>query len=63
MQGAIDIKSLRAKLGLTQEQLGEAVGVDQSTVSNWENGQTPRGPALKLLNSLARDASNQRGAA
>lgn len=52
MEQEIDVKAIRAQLGFTQAQLGEAVGVDQSTVSNWENGMAPRGPARKLLQSL-----------
>lgn len=53
MEQAIDVKAIRENLGLTQAQLGEKVGVDQSTVSNWERGMPPRGPARKLLESLA----------
>jgi len=53
MEQAIDVKKLRADLGLTQAELGEAVGVDQSTISNWEKGSPPRGPARKLLETLA----------
>lgn len=53
METQIDVRSLRNSLGLTQAQLADAVGVDQSTVSNWENGITPRGPAKKLLQSLS----------
>lgn len=53
MEQQIDVKSIRAALGLTQAQLADAVGVDQSTVSNWENGQNPNGSARKLLRSLA----------
>lgn len=50
----IDIKKLRADLGMTQAELGEQVGVDQSTVSLWETtSTTPRGPARKLLAMLA----------
>lgn len=53
MQQEIDVKALRSALALTQAQLGEAIGVDQSTVSNWEKGETrPRGPARKLLESM-----------
>lgn len=52
MEQQIDVRAIRASLGLTQAQLGEAVGVDQSTVSNWENGMMPRGPARKLLQTL-----------
>lgn len=53
MEQPLDVKEIRARLGLTQAQLGEAVGVDQSTVSNWENGSPPRGPARILLVKLA----------
>jgi DNA-binding transcriptional regulator YiaG len=52
MCNQIDVKALRALLGWTQAQLGLEMGVDQSTVSHWEAGGKPRGPALKLLQSL-----------
>lgn len=52
MENEIDVKAIRDTLGLTQAGLAEQVGVDQSTISNWENGQTPRGPARRLLLSL-----------
>lgn len=56
MGNELDVKAIRLDLGLTQAQLAEAVGVDQSTISNWENGQTPRGPARRLLASLVEAA-------
>lgn len=52
MEQAIDVQAIRKHLGMTQAQLGAAVGVDQSTISNWEKGTPPRGPARKLLQSL-----------
>lgn len=53
MEKELDIKALRKKLGdISQAQLADAMDVDQSTISNWENGQRPRGPARKLLLSL-----------
>jgi DNA-binding transcriptional regulator YiaG len=56
MENELDIKTIRENLGgVTQAQLADALGVDQSTVSNWENGQRPRGPARKLLLSLKRE--------
>lgn len=55
MQHDLDVKAIRATLQMTQAQLGEAVGVDQSTVSNWENGQQPKGPAKLLLGKLLED--------
>lgn len=53
MEHALDIREIRTRLGMTQAQLGDAIGVDQSTISNWENGSPPRGPARKLLIKLA----------
>lgn len=53
MEQKIDIRALRLNLKMTQAQLGAAIGVDQSTVSLWEAGMQPRGPALKLLSMLA----------
>jgi DNA-binding transcriptional regulator YiaG len=56
MEHELDIQAIRKDLGgITQAQLADAMGVDQSTVSNWENGQRPRGPARKLLLSLKRE--------
>ncbi len=64
MEQALDVKTIRSSLGLTQAQLAEAVGVDQSTVSNWENGAPPRGPAKLLLQNLATaPAAPKQGAA
>lgn len=62
MEQQIDVRAIRVSLGLTQAQLGEAVGVDQSTVSNWENGMLPRGPARKLLQTLVTAPARKEGA-
>lgn len=44
------IKVLREKAGLTQQQLGELLGVRQSTVAMWETaGCHPRASKLPLL--------------
>ena len=34
----LDIKDLRSKLGITQKQLAEKVGVSVNTIQNWESG-------------------------
>jgi putative transcriptional regulator len=44
------VKSLRERLGLTQEQFARAVGVTFSTVNQWENAR--RRPQPFLLNRL-----------
>lgn len=59
MEQQIDVKALRAKLKMTQAELAVAMGVDQSTVSNWETGTTPRGPARKLLLALDQEAATE----
>lgn len=64
MEHEIDIKELRSSLGVTQSELANALGLDQSTISNWENGhQKPRGPARKLLASLTKADFARSGAA
>jgi transcriptional regulator with XRE-family HTH domain len=51
------VKTERKRLGLTQEQLGTAVGVTQATISNWEGGQTSPNPAeaARLAAALGHD--------
>lgn len=36
----LDIKKIRERLGISQEQLAEMVGVHPRTVQNWESGST-----------------------
>lgn len=44
------IRRLRKKAGLTQEQLAEAVGVHENSVSRWENNElTPKTFKIKAL--------------
>lgn len=45
-----NIKKFRLATGLTQEQLGQKIGVDGSTIANWECGRrVPSIPnAIKL---------------
>lgn len=45
-----NIYNLRKKKGLSQEQLGEQIGVTRQTISNWELNETsPNTEQLKLL--------------
>jgi len=47
------IKALRAHLGWSQQKLAQKVGVNPSTVRQWETGQMEaHGAALKALESL-----------
>jgi len=47
---ALLVRRLREKLGLTQEQFAQKVGVTYSTVNHWENGK--RAPQPFLLSRL-----------
>lgn len=47
------IVNLRKKAGISQEQLGEKVGVTRQTISNWELNETSPNPEqLKLLSKV-----------
>lgn len=48
--GPVDIKTIRARLGLSQSEFALMIGVSVSTLRNWEQGRrTPEGPARALL--------------
>jgi putative transcriptional regulator len=54
----LDIKNIRAKIGMTQNEFASAFGisVSVSTLRHWERGdRTPHGPALVLLNVVAKE--------
>lgn len=52
----IDIKALRAKVGMTQTEFAASFGISLGTLRHWERGdRTPRGPALVLLNVVAKE--------
>jgi transcriptional regulator with XRE-family HTH domain len=49
------VKSLRSRLGMTQEQFAKEVGVTFSTINQWENGRRQPQPFLmKHLMDLNR---------
>jgi transcriptional regulator with XRE-family HTH domain len=49
----IDILNIRRRTGLSQEQFSRLMGVQQATVSYWENGQHyPREVQLEMLKQL-----------
>ena len=45
------IKSFRMKLNLSQRELARKIGVEQNTVSQWENGK--RQPSVENLVNLS----------
>ncbi|MER8941319.1 helix-turn-helix transcriptional regulator [Mesorhizobium sp. M0174] len=56
MNQSFEVKALRERIGWTQEQLAQYLGVDRSSISRMENGQTLSGPVLRLLVILAAAA-------
>ncbi|NTG48614.1 helix-turn-helix domain-containing protein [Agrobacterium rhizogenes] len=48
-----DITDAMEVLGMNQPRFGDAVGVDQATVSRWVNGKAkPSAPVRKLISRL-----------
>jgi len=48
-----EVRRLRSKLGLTQEQFAARVGVTWSTVNRWENGRGRPSPlAMRRIQEL-----------
>lgn len=51
------LRAIRAKLGLTQEQLAERLGVSFATVNRWEGGSNePQKAAREVIYALAAEA-------
>jgi putative transcriptional regulator len=49
------IAAVRARLGFTQAQFAQALGISLDTLQNWEQGRRkPTGPAKVLLKVAAR---------
>ena len=49
----VDVKALRAKVSMTQEQFAARFGFSTATLRHWERGdRVPHGPALVLLNVI-----------
>ena len=52
----VDVRALRARLGMSQEAFAGRYCLDVATVRNWEQGRTkPEGPAATLLQLIDRD--------
>lgn len=53
---ALDVKDIRAELGMSQSQFAAAFGISVSTLRHWERGdRVPHGPARVLLNVVAKE--------
>ncbi len=53
---SLDIKAVRAKVGMTQAEFAATFGISLGTLRHWEHGdRKPQGPALVLLNVVAKE--------
>ena len=53
---SVDVKAIRANVNMTQAEFATTFGISLGTLRHWERGdRSPRGPALVLLNVLAKD--------
>jgi len=54
----LDVKNIRVKIGMSQNEFASAFGISVSTLRHWERGdRTPHGPALVLLNVVSKEPS------
>ena len=52
----VDVKNIRAQVGMSQNEFASSFGISVSTLRHWERGdRIPRGPALVLLNVVAKE--------
>ena len=52
----VDVKAVRERTGLTQEQFAAKFAIRLGTLRHWERGdRKPHGTALVLLNVIARE--------
>ncbi len=54
----VDVKNIRSQVGMSQNEFASAFGISVSTLRHWERGdRKPHGPALVLLNVVAKEPS------
>lgn len=52
----VDVKNIRAAVGMTQEEFAATFGISLGTLRHWErHDRSPRGPALVLLHLIQKD--------
>lgn len=52
----VDVKNIRADVGMSQREFASAFGISVNTLRHWERGDRyPNGPALVLLNVLSNE--------
>lgn len=57
-----DIKAARKRLGMTQQQLADSLGIPKRTIENWEGGvRTPPEWAMKLVLEKMESMKGEKG--
>lgn len=52
----LDVKNIRKKLTMSQNEFASAFGISVSTLRHWERGdRSPNGPARVLMNVVAKE--------
>ena len=51
----LDIKQLRKKLKMTQEQFGGLIGVSRNTIINYEKGEVIPAPKIVMINNIVKN--------
>lgn len=52
---AIDVKAIRAKVGMSQTEFASSFGISVGTLRHWERGdRQPHGPARVLLHVVSK---------
>lgn len=55
MPQAMDVKAIRAQVGMSQSEFASAFGISVGTLRHWERGdRQPHGPARVLLQVVAK---------
>lgn len=53
---ALDVKAIRARVGMSQTEFASAFGISVGTLRHWERGdRQPQGPARVLLQVVAKE--------
>lgn len=55
MNDLIDVKAIREKLGISQEEFAKVLGVSSRTVQNWERGKKIPDSKREILRKIAND--------
>jgi DNA-binding XRE family transcriptional regulator len=56
----LNLKHRRDRLGMTQTELADLLGVNQSTIDRWEDGKGPAGFAVPYIDAALKKIEQSR---